>query len=82
MKNIVPKIYLKLTNTASQSVKFPRNLSKMWTKVLNLENSLFLELKESLRIEEFSSKESKLIKILDFAEISRSSTLIVFTPHF
>lgn len=55
MENIVPKI--------------SSNLSKMWTKVLNLENSLFPELKESLQIEEFSTKESKLIKILDFAEI-------------
>ena len=51
--------------------KISSNLSKIWTKVLNLENSLFPELKESLRIEEFSSKESKLIKILDFAEIEK-----------
>ncbi len=43
----------------------------MWTKVLNLENSLFPELKESLQVEEFSTKESKLIKILDFAEIEK-----------
>ncbi len=57
MENIVPKI--------------SSNLSKMWTKVLNLENSLFLELKESLRIEEFSRKESKLVNILDFAEIEK-----------
>ena len=57
METIVPKI--------------SSNLSKMWTKVFNLENSLFPELKESLRIEEFSNKESKLIKILDFAEIEK-----------
>ena len=57
MENIVPKI--------------SSNLSKMWTKVLNLENSLFPELKESLRIEEFSRKESKLVNILDFAEIEK-----------
>ncbi len=46
-------------------------LSKMWLKVLNLENSLFPALKENLRIEEFSSKESKLIRVLDFAEIEK-----------
>ena len=51
--------------------KISSNLSKMWTKILNLENSLFPELKESLRIEEFSSKESKLIRVLDFAEIEK-----------
>jgi len=60
MKNIVPKTY--------------SNLSKMWAKVLNLENSLFPELKESLQIVEFSTKESKLIKILDFAEIEKFVT--------
>jgi len=57
MENIIPKI--------------SSTLSKMWTKVLNLEHSLFPDLKESLRIEEFSYKESKLIKILDFAEIEK-----------
>jgi hypothetical protein len=41
------------------------------SKIINLENSLFLELKYSLRIEEFISKETKLIKILDFAEIEK-----------
>ena len=46
-------------------------LSKMWLKVANLKNSLFPELEESLRIEEFSSKESKLIRVLDFAEIEK-----------
>ena len=45
--------------------KIISTLSKMWLKVTNLENSLFPQLKESLRIEEFSSKESKLIKILE-----------------
>ena len=44
----------------------------MWLKVTNLENSLFPELRENLRIEEFSSKEFKLIKILDFAEIEKN----------
>ncbi len=41
----------------------------MWNKILNLENSLFPELQESLRIEEFSTKEAKLIRVLYFAEI-------------
>ena len=47
------------------------DLSKMWNKVLNLEISLFPLLKEELRLEELSSKEQKLIKILDFAEIEQ-----------
>jgi len=51
--------------------KVSSNLSKMWNRILNLEQSLFPDLKESLRIEEFSSKESKLIRILDFAEIEK-----------
>ncbi len=40
------------------------NLSKMWTKIKNIENSLFPELQEQFGI--LSSKEEKLIKILDF----------------
>ena len=51
----------------------------MWLKVTNLENSLFPELKEILSIEEFSSKESKLIKILDFAEIEKMITVVRIT---
>jgi hypothetical protein len=54
-------------------------LSKIWLKVVNLENSLFPQLKESLRIEEFSSKEAKLAKILDFAEIEKSITVVSIT---
>jgi hypothetical protein len=50
MKNIVPKI--------------SSNLSKMWSKVLNLEKTLFPVLKEELRLEELSKKEQKLISIL------------------
>jgi hypothetical protein len=50
-------------------LKTSSSLLKIWVKVINLENSLFPELKESLRVEEFSSKESKLIRVLDFAEI-------------
>jgi hypothetical protein len=42
------------------------NLSKMWTKVVNLEKTLFPLIKEELRLEELSTKEAKLIKILDF----------------
>jgi len=62
--------------------KIISTLSKMWLKVVNLENSLFPELKESLKIEEFSSKESKLIRVLDFAEIEKHiiSTSTTNTP--
>ena len=49
--------------------KIISSLSKMWLKVINLENSLFPELQASLGV--FSSKEEKLIKILDFAEIEQ-----------
>ena len=42
-------------------------LSKMWIKVCNLTKSLFPRLEEDL--EELSTKEQKLIKILDLAEI-------------
>ena len=45
------------------------SLSKMWLKVINLEQSLFPKLEES--IGSLSPKEEKLIKILDFAEIER-----------
>ena len=70
MENIIPK-------TSS-------SLSKMWNKILNLENSLFPELQENLRIEEFSSKESKLIRVLDFAKIEKFITITspTNTPKF
>ena len=55
--------------------KIVSTLSKMWLKVINLENSLFPELKESLMIEEFTPKESKLIRVLDFAEIEKFITI-------
>lgn len=55
------------------------DLSKMWNKVLNLEISLFPLLKEKLRLEELSSKEQKLIKILDFAEIEKNVMVISIT---
>ncbi len=47
----------------------------MWLKVVNLENSLFPELQESLRTKEFSTKEAKLIRVLDFAEIEKLITI-------
>jgi len=65
MTNIVPNI--------------SSNLSKMWNKVLNLEKSLFPALKEELRVEELSSKEQKLITVLNFAEIEKSITVISVT---
>jgi len=65
MKNIVPKI--------------SSNLSKMWTKILNLEKSLFPALKEELRLEELSHKEQKLISILDFAQIEKNITVVSIT---
>jgi len=45
-------------------------LSKMWLKIINLENLLFPQLEEKLGI--LTSKEEKLIKILDFAEIEKN----------
>lgn len=54
-------------------------LSKMWTKVLNLEKSLFPALKEELRLEALSTKEQKLIKILDFAEIEKNIIVVTIT---
>ena len=55
------------------------SLSKMWHKVLNLEKTLFPALKEELRLEELSSKEQKLIKILDFAQIEAHVTVVNVT---
>jgi len=63
MENIVPNL--------------SSNLSKMWTKIRNIENSLFPELKEQLGV--LSSKESKLIKILDFAQIENNITVVKIT---
>ena len=50
--------------------KIISTLSKMWLKVKNLESSLFPELQEQFGA--LSSKEQKLIKILDFAEIEKN----------
>ena len=63
MKNIIPKL--------------SSNLSKMWTKILNLENCLFPEIKEQLGT--LSTKEEKLIKILDFAQIEKNVTVVTIT---
>lgn len=49
----------------------------MWLKVINLEQSLFPELQASLGT--LSSKEEKLIKILDFAEIEKNITVVNIT---
>jgi len=59
--------------------KIISTLSKMWLKIVNLENTLFPELQESLRIEEFSTKEAKLIRTLDFAEIEKFITITSLT---
>jgi len=53
------------------------SLSKMWLKVINLEQSLFPKLQES--IGSLSPKEEKLIKILDFAEIERFVSTVQIT---
>ena len=45
------------------------SLSKMWLKVINLEQSLFPKLEASMG--NLSTKEEKLIKILDFAQIEK-----------
>ncbi len=63
MKNIVPNL--------------SSNLSKMWIKIKNIENSLFPELKEQLGV--LSTKEQKLIKILDFAQIENNITVVKIT---
>ncbi len=63
MENILPKL--------------STNLSKMWTKILNLENCLFPELKEQLGT--LSTKEEKLIRILDFAQIEKNVTVVTIT---
>ncbi len=55
------------------------SLSKMWHKIFNMENTLFPALKETLMLEELSNKESKLIRILDFAEIEKNITVVSIT---
>ena len=58
------------------------SLSKMWHKILNLESTLFPALKEELRLNELSSKEQKLISILDFAQIENNITVITICYAF
>ncbi len=53
------------------------SLSKMWLKVINLEQSLFPKLQESMGT--LSPKEEKLIKILDFAQIERFVSTVQIT---
>jgi transposase len=59
--------------------KISSSLSKMWLRVVNIESSLFPALKEELRLSELSSKEQKLISILDFAEIEKNITVVSIT---
>ena len=49
----------------------------MWLKVINLEQSLFPKLEESMG--KLSSKEEKLIKILDFAQIEKFVSAVQIT---
>jgi len=59
--------------------KTSSSFSKILNRLLNLESSLFPQLKETLRVEELSSKEHKLITILDFAEIEKYITVVSIT---
>ena len=59
--------------------KTTSSFSKMINRILNLEQSLFPELREVLRVEEFSSKEQKLISILDFAQIEKNIHIVSVT---
>jgi len=59
--------------------KIISSLSKMWLKVINLEQSLFPEIQASLGT--LSTKEEKLIKILDFAEIEKNVTVVNITNN-
>jgi len=53
------------------------SLSKIWLKVINLEQSLFPKLEESMG--SLSPKEEKLIKILDFAQIEKFVSAVQIT---
>ena len=53
------------------------SLSKMWLKVLNLEQSLFPQLQDTFG--PLSPKEEKLMKILDFAEIETFVSTVQIT---
>ena len=58
-----------LTNISLDSSS--SGLSKMINRIINQEATLFPDIKEELRLENLSNKESKLIQILDFAEIEK-----------
>ncbi len=49
----------------------------MWLKIINLEQTLFPRLQDTLGV--LSSKEEKLMKILDFAEIEKNITVVNIT---
>ena len=53
------------------------SLSKMWLKIINLEQSLFPRLQDTLGV--LSPKEEKFIKILGFAEIEKNITVAKIT---
>ena len=53
------------------------SLSKMWLKVINLEQSLFPKLEESMG--SLNPREEKLIKILDFAQIEKFVSTVQIT---
>lgn len=57
--------------------KLPKKFSKMWIQLLNLEQTLFPEIKEQLGI--LSEKEKRLIRVLDFANIEEYSCDIQIT---
>jgi transposase len=54
-------------------------LLKMINRIINQEATLFPDIKEELRLENLSNKESKLIKILDFAQIEKYVTVANIT---
>lgn len=54
-------------------------LSNMKLRIINQENSLFPTIKETLFLKELSTKESKLIRILDFAKIEKDVIVVKIT---
>ena len=68
--SILPNITLDSSSTG---------LSKMLNRIINQEATLFTHIKETLRLEELSNKENKLIKILDFAQIEKNITVVRIT---
>jgi hypothetical protein len=68
--SILPNISFKNTSTG---------LSKMFNRIFNLQNCLFPALKEELRLKELSTKEQKLINILEFAQIEKNISVVKIT---